>query len=321
MKHPTFLIAAHDIRLAWKNSSFLVMLAFFLLLSGVSTILGSLQVHQQMNLYQDSVALLSSMGKTHLPSPPSLNPLSVSKDFVNYTSMIGALMAILIGWNGISSMKERKALILSRPVYRDSLVAGTYLGTAALLFIITLASMILVTALTLFTTNGALSTGEFSRLAVYFFGVWLYLLIFAALAQLVTVSMKEKHAALLITIIIWLVFSFLLPQIGDTMDLDNQIPGGFFSYLGLDKGQEQTLLSHFSWYEYVRDAIEELSVTKHFERFSYALLNVKPGFADTTTGMVIAAKALNFIVLLFTPVILTITSIIIYLRKEMKTNS
>ena len=32
---------------------------------------------------------------------------------------------------------------------------------------------------------------------------------------------------------IWLVVVLILPQIGDTLDADNQLPGGLFAALGL----------------------------------------------------------------------------------------
>ncbi len=320
MNNPVFHIAAHEIRLSWKDTYFRLILIIFLALTALSTVLGALQVHQQMTAYKDSVALLQSMGKIEVPPPPSFNPLGVSKDFVNYTSMIGALMAILVGWNSIQNEKRGKllSLVLSRPVFRDSVITGKFIGSGIVLFIVIALSYITVNALLLLLTGSALNTSDSARMAVYFVGVWLYLLVFSSLSQLLTIWQENTRSALLLTIIIWLVITFLLPQIGDTMDLDNQIPGGFFSYLGLDKAQEQSFMSHFAWYEYFRNGLEEMSPTKHFERLSFALLNIKPGFSDYTTIQVVTSKALNLLVLVFIPVIFMIMSIILFLRREMK---
>ena len=41
-------------------------------------------------------------------------------------------------------------------------------------------------------------------------------------------SMRSLPNALIIILVIWLIFVLIIPQIGDTMDPDNQIPGGFF---------------------------------------------------------------------------------------------
>lgn len=318
MNRNIIYIAAHEIQLSFKDRYFRLILILFLALTTLSTILGALQVHQQMAVYNESVSLLKSMGKIELPSPPSFNPLGVSKDFVNYTSMIGALLAILVGWNSMQYEKDGKvlSLLLSRPVYRDKIIAGKFMGTSAILLMVTAAGYLIVSLLLLIITGVPLSSGEAGRMAVYFLQVWFYLLVFSSLSQFLTFVTAKRRTALLTAIIVWLILTFLLPQIGDTMDLDNQIPEGFFAYLGLDRTQETTLLSHFAWYEYVRDGLEELSPTKHFERISFALLNIKPGFTDYTTLQVLASKALNSLVLALTPVIFMVFTMVLFLRRE-----
>ena len=318
MNRNIIYIAAHEIQLSFKDRYFRLILILFLALTTLSTILGALQVHQQMAVYNESVSLLKSMGKIELPSPPSFNPLGVSKDFVNYTSMIGALLAILVGWNSMQYEKDGKvlSLLLSRPVYRDKIIAGKFMGTSAILLMVTASGYLIVSLLLLIITGVPLSSGEVGRMSVYFLQVWFYLLVFSSLSQFLTFVTAKRRTALLTAIIVWLILTFLLPQIGDTMDLDNQIPGGFFAYLGLDRTQETTLLSHFAWYEYVRDGLEELSPTKHFERISFALLNIKPGFTDYTTLQVLASKALNSLVLALTPVIFMVFTMVLFLRRE-----
>lgn len=74
---------------------------------------------------------------------------------------------------------------------------------------------------------------------------------------------------------IWLLFVLIIPQIGDTMDPDNQVPGGLFAALGIPKAQEHAVLAHFSAYDTLRNGLEMTSVTKHFERLSFALLGIK----------------------------------------------
>lgn len=318
MNRNIIYIAAHEIQLSFKDRYFRLILILFLALTTLSTILGALQVHQQMAVYNESVSLLKSMGKIELPSPPSFNPLGVSKDFVNYTSMIGALLAILVGWNSMQYEKDGKvlSLLLSRPVYRDKIIAGKFMGTSAILLMVTASGYLIVSLLLLIITGVPLSSGEVGRMSVYFLQVWFYLLVFSSLSQFLTFVTAKRRTALLTAIIVWLILTFLLPQIGDTMDLDNQIPEGFFAYLGLDRTQETTLLSHFAWYEYVRDGLEELSPTKHFERISFALLNIKPGFTDYTTLQVLASKALNSLVLALTPVIFMVFTMVLFLRRE-----
>jgi len=81
--------------------------------------------------------------------------------------------------------------------------------------------------------------------------------------------------ALIVSLFIWLLFVLIVPQIGDTMDPDNAIPGGFFKSMNIAKPQEKQILAKFHNYETIRNAIEESSVTKHYERLSFALLGIK----------------------------------------------
>ena len=88
---------------------------------------------------------------------------------------------------------------------------------------------------------------------------WLYMSVFFLLAMCFAIWLPNANHALLLTIIVWLVFAFIFPQIGDTMDLDNQLPGGFFASMGMNKAQETAALQQFKWYETIRNGVEELS--------------------------------------------------------------
>ncbi len=73
---------------------------------------------------------------------------------------------------------------------------------------------------------------------------------------------------------IWLIVVLVLPQIGDTLDADNQVPGGLFAALSLSRPDETTILLKFSTYETIRRDVEEASYAKHFERFTFAMADV-----------------------------------------------
>jgi len=154
------------------------------------------------------------------------------------------------------------------------------------------------------------------RLVLTLFMSWLYMLTFFLLAIFFSLRLPNGNHALLLTVIIWLVFAFIFPQIGDTMDLDNQLPGGFFATLGLDKAGEDKALQQFKWYETVRDGVEELSPTKHYERISFALLSIKQQFTENTWLEVLQLKAVNLIGLLVPIVLLLSASYIVFLRQD-----
>ena len=314
----TLKIARKEITDALRNKLFLITLGLLLLLAIVSITLGALQIRAAMADYNNSIEFLKSMGKTELPPKPSLNPLAASKGFVNYLGMIGALLAMILGNHAI--VKERRSgtlkLLLSRPVYRDSLLNGKLLGNLWLLIFIS-SLLGIITYISLFLIGRvSLSADDTVRMIFFFIMSFLYMAVFLILAVALSLLIPNGNKALLFTIIVWLVFAFVFPQIGDTMDMDNQLPGGFFAQMGMTRDQEQKVLANFKFYETLRDSIEEMSPTKHYERVSFALLNVKPGFENNTAAEVLQLKWINLLGLIAPSLLLFLISYVIFLRRE-----
>ncbi len=311
-------IAKKEIRDAFRNKLFLSILFMLLIMTIVSIVLGSYQVKIAMNNYNNSISFLQSLGKTELPPMPNLNPISASKGFVNYIGMVGALLAIVLGNTAIS--KEHKngtmRLILTRGVFRDAFLNGKLLGNLTILAGITVLTGI-ITFISLVAIGGAvLTANDVLRLLLFFLMSFLYMGFFTVLSMGVATISSKGSQALLITVIVWLVLSFVFPQIGDTMDMDNQIPGGFFSQMGMTRDQEHQVLQKFKFYETLRDGIEEMSPTKHYERISYALLNVKSGFETNTPLEVVGLKWINLLGLIVPSVALWLLSYIVFLKRE-----
>lgn len=290
-------IAKKEIKDVIRNKLFLCILFLLLVLTIVSIVLGSYQVKNAMDNYSNSVSFLKSLGKAQLPPMPNLNPISASKGFVNYIGMVGALLAIVLGNAAISKEHQHGTmrLILTRGVFRDNFMNGKMLGNLVILAGITMLTGV-ITFASLFAIAGvALSTGEIIRLLLFFLMSFLYMVFFTVLSMGIATISSKGSRALLLTVIVWLVLSFVFPQIGDTMDMDNQIPGGFFSQMGMTRDQEQQVLQKFKFYETLRDGVEEMSPTKHYERISFALLNVKPGFEANTPWEVVGLKWINLL--------------------------
>ena len=318
MQSGIMIIATKEFKDIFHNKTFVIILSLLFLMSMVTVVLGSAQVHQQVDNYQKSVEFLKSLGKTDLPPMPNLNPIAVSKNFVNYIAMIGALMAMILGYNAFS--KERKngtlPLILSRPIFRDQVINGKILGNVSVLLSIMIIIGCSTLAFIIFTSGVSLTATEIVKMILFFCMSLLYLLIFFSLALWLTIKVPKKNNAILLTIIIWLIFAFIFPQVGDTMDLDNQLPGGFFAHMGMTKTQEKQVIAKFHWYEVVRDSIEEMSPTKHYERMSFALLGIKPEFIPNAPFEVVKLKWLNLVGLTVPTFILLTFTYVEFLKKS-----
>ena len=311
-------IARKEITDAIKNKLFLTILIMLLVLTVVSIVLGAYQVRTSVDTYNSSVEFLKSIGKTELPAMPNLNPIAASKSFVNYIGILGALLAMVLGNNAISSERRNGTmrLILSRKVFRDGFLNGKLLGNLAILFSITVLSAVISLVSILIIGSVALSGAEVLRMLLFFLMSFLFMTFFLVLGIAFAVFIGNGKKALLLTVVVWLVLAFVFPQIGDTMDMDNQLPGGFFAQMGMTKPQEDAVLQQFQFYENVRDGIEELSPTKHYERVSFALLNVKPGFEDNTPMEVMGLKWINLIGLTAPSIILWLIAYMVFLRRE-----
>ena len=119
--------------------------------------------------------------------------------------------------------------------------------------------------------------------------------IFYCLGAALTARSRVLANGLVAALVVWLVVVLIIPQIGDTMDPDNQLPGGLFRSMNLDKDHEARVLAEFSTYERLRNDLEETSFAKQYERFSFAILEikVKDKFRDTSIGYVIDATRRN----------------------------
>jgi ABC-2 type transport system permease protein len=313
-----FIIAKKEIRDVFRNKLFLAILLMLLILTVVSIVLGSWQVRISVDNYNNSVSFLKSLGKAELPPMPNLNPIAASKGFVNYIGMVGALLAIVLGNTAIT--KEHRngtlRLILTRGVFRDTFMNGKLLGNLIVLAGITILTEI-ITFVSLLAIGGvALTSGDIVRLLLFFLMSFLYMAFFMVLSMGVATISSKGSRALLITVIVWLVLSFVFPQIGDTMDMDNQIPGGFFSSMGMTRDQEHQVLQQFRFYETIRNGIEEMSPIKHYERISFALLNVKPGFEKNTPWEVVGLKWIDLLGLIVPGMALWLLSYIGFLKRE-----
>ena len=314
----TLKIAKKEIADAFKNKLFLIIMGLLLILALVSIILGAIQVRVALNDYNTSVDFLKSIGKTNLPAKPNLNPIAISKSFVNYLGMIGALLAIILGNHAI--VKERRSgtlkLLLSRPIFRDTLLNGKLLGNLGILAGISFMVGIITFSSLLLISSTPLSGSEIIRMLLFFIMSFLYMTFFLILSITLSLLNSNGNKALLVTVILWLVLAFVLPQIGNTMDMDNQLPGGFFASMGMTRAQESTVLQKFKFYETLRDSFEEMSPTKHYERVSFALLGVKPGFELNTPLEILKLKWINLVGLIVPSLLLFLTSYMVFLKRE-----
>jgi ABC-type transport system involved in multi-copper enzyme maturation permease subunit len=297
MTNKTFVIAEKEVKDALRNNAFLVLLLLLTGLIIVSIIVSTLVFRSQVDQYQAALEILKSLGKEPTTAAPQLFPLNLLRGTVDYLEIIGALLAMVLGYLSVAKEKNTKtlSLVLTRPVSKTQVMMGKLLGNYLLILGLTLAIGLIIWLALLLIGSVALGGVEWIKLLLVVLLASFYLMAFFTLSFFLSLSQKNIVNGLVISFLIWLTFVLILPQIGDTMDPDNQVPGGFFASLTLDRPQEKELMKKFNGYESIRTGLEQLSITKHFERAAFALFGIKKQYNEIPLAQILAEKTYDFI--------------------------
>jgi ABC-2 type transport system permease protein len=291
------IIAKKEFQDIYRSRTLTIMLGLLLMLTVTSILVSTLIFKSQVTQYENSLAVLQSLGKIPTEAAPILFPLNLLRGVVDYLEIIGAIIGILLGFLSISKEKNTKTLklLLSRPITKKDIVAGKIIGN--LLFVSLIVLFVAAVILASFYVIGGitLTAVELIKILIFVIISIIYIMLFFTLSFFLSVQQKTLSNALIICFVIWLVFVLVLPQIGDTMDPDNQVPGGFFKSMGFDKPQEYSVMAKFSSYEKTRDFIEQLSITKHYERAGFALFGIKPIYNEMMLSQILVDQLLNII--------------------------
>jgi len=277
MSSLAFVIFRKELSDAFRSRllvALIIGLGFVILLS---LVIASVDFHAKVIDYQNYLNALKQAGSGVTAQPPQLFPLQLMRSTIEYLEIIGAVVAIVIGYSLAAKEKNRGTarLLFSRPV-RDADVGLGKLMALAVIWLIVLGALSLVIAVSLIAISGSsLAALDWLKLCLAICFAWMYLFMWSALALGLAGYTKQLGTALVVCLILWLCFVLIIPQIGDTMDPDNQVPGGLFKSLQVDKPQEKTVLAHFTGYEAARNLLEETSISKHFERAGFAVTGVK----------------------------------------------
>lgn len=283
---PIGIIAAKDIRDALQDRFILIVTGFLGLAAAVALATGAIALRGDLATYAAAKATLLSIGKSVAAiKAPEFYPLRLLRGAIEQIEIIGAAIAILIGYRAAASERGRQtlALILTRPLRNWQFVAGKMLAGFALLAV-GLAVVLAGLALLLHLTSGVgLGGNDLLRIGLVWAVALIYTACFFLLGFVLTLHMRQPSHALLAGFAVWLLLVLIAPQIGDTLDPDNQVAGGVFAQLHIAKPDQTEIMKRFANFESLRNGIEAVSVTKHFERFSFAILGIKPIY----TGMAI----------------------------------
>lgn len=263
---------------ALRNYVFVIFLSFLIILTGVSLYVGAINFQAKVSLFETTYQTIITSGQSASSlERPEFFPLQLLRASIEYFEIIGAILAISLGYLSIAKEKGNNILplIFTRPLTRARYYLGKLLGNLAVLSSVCTILFVGIIGVLMLVGGVHLSSIEIVKILLAA-GVTLgYFCIFFLFAALCTILMRFPSNALILCFVIWLFFVLVVPQIGDTMDTDNQVPGGFFNAIHVDKPQSKIILQQFTLYETLRNGTEETSITKHYERLTFALLGIK----------------------------------------------
>jgi len=235
-------------------------------------------------------AAISGGLKRIAPSPLAL--LTLLTGAMEYIEIIGAIIAITLGYLSINRERVNRtsSLIRSRPVTAGELAVGNTLGALAVISTLILATTVAAVVCLGVIGNDWINGEQALKLLLAYVASIVYMGTFYALGVIVSARSKVAINGLLVALGIWLVVVLVLPQIGDTLDADNQVPGGLFAALTLDHDGEVAILTHFHGYEQVRTGIEASSLAKHYERFAFGMIDVKERYRGLSISELLRRK-------------------------------
>jgi ABC-type transport system involved in multi-copper enzyme maturation permease subunit len=282
-------LAGHEYRAAVRSRILVALLGILVVVTVASVYIAAVAHRSQVADYQAYKDAAQANGLDRI-APSNLAPMSLLRGAFEYLQIIGAVIAITLGYLSITRERANRTLPLvrSRPVSSGELATGNLLGAVGLIAtLVAVTGVVGVGCIGLIGHDWINSSEALQLLLAYAVSI-AYMTGFYALGVFTTARSRSAVNGLIAALCVWLLFVLVTPQVGDTLDADNQVPGGLFTALGMDRNDETTILNRFSLYETVRTRTEWISFSQHYQRFVFAMADVKERYRPLGLGGLMA---------------------------------
>lgn len=278
-------LAAHEYRAAVRSRVLLTLIGILTIATIASVYVAAAAHRAQVADYQAYKDAATASGLDRI-APSNLAPMSLLRGAFEYLQIIGAVIAVALGYLTVQRERSNRTLPLlrSRPVTAGEQATGSLLGAIALIGTIVAATGIVGVSCIGTIGNDWINASELVQLLLAYLVSIAYMTGFYALGAASAARSRHPINGLIIALCVLVLFVLVTPQIGDTLDADNQIPGGLFKALGMNRADETTILHHFSIYETIRTRIEWISFSQHYQRFVFAMTDVKERYRTLALG-------------------------------------
>ena len=210
-------IAHKEWRTAIRDRILIVIALLFVAMSIASVYIGSSTKGTEQQVYADIVQLAQQQG-TEPPAAPVIYPLEILANITDYIIMIGAVLAIFLGYRSMRAEHDGGTLTLirSRPLTYTDILAGKWMGAAGLIGLLLSVTFLFNLVLFILVSGLSPTLGEVIRLAVSLAFAFVYMMMFYTAALAITWKTNNGTFAFMVMMTIWIFISFVIPQLADT---------------------------------------------------------------------------------------------------------
>jgi len=147
------------------------------------------------------------------------SPTQSLPSFTSFLGLFGSLLGIIFGFDAINSEQSAgtMSLVLSQPVFRDSLINGKFLAGLATIAVIFLSIILIVFGLEL-RMFGILPEGiELARLALFLAISVIYAGFWVSLGILFSILFRHTTTSMLTSIAAWFFFTFFIYMVANVI--------------------------------------------------------------------------------------------------------
>ncbi|MCS7104119.1 MAG: ABC transporter permease [Thermofilaceae archaeon] len=248
--------------------------------------------------------------------------LTLSSQVANTMSYIAPLIGIALGFGAVAAERDKGTirLVLARPIYRDALINGKVIAAFILIVLAVLASTLIAVPLAISVQGVNVTLDDFTRLVFVTVPASLLALAYYTMALFVSVNAGRSSQALVVSLSMWIFFSFILPIISSFIAF--QILGPppampFNATRPFQPGQgSRQFAEYYGKYSQIVNTIQIMSPNARYTSLINALFALRQSGSYETLTSSLGARWLDVVVLLFYIAAFAIPSYVLFLRRQ-----
>lgn len=266
--------------------------------------------------YQQGLAQSLMAGRLGNPMGLTSTLMLGLRGLAGIMTWFAPLIGIALSFDAV--IKEQKSgslnVLLTHPVFRDTIILGKLLGSMLTLFLVLFVSAAISVGTLLFLLGGEVSTMELTRITLYLLFTFFYTLVFIGIGVILSIMVKDAADSLIYNVVIWLGLSIVFTVIVIAIFL---LSG-------------QTLAGNAEGWGIIAK-ISNISPMHHYAEVIAGKTNLGwggPGIESNIKGILDTRFTLaqwfsefwmNLTVLIVAPIVLLIIAFIAFLRKDIST--